>query len=65
MLPPDARRRVGLIFLGSAALLLGLAVLFGTGIIPLAQPTRTILAGALAAAGLLEGVMGLRFLGDS
>ena len=65
MLPPEARRRVGLIFLGSAALMLGLAVLFGTGIIPLAQPTRAILAGALAAAGLIEGFIGLRFLGES
>ena len=63
MLPPDARRRLGLIFMGSALLMLVAALLVGTGIIPLAQPTRGILAGALGAAGGIELVVGVKLLG--
>ncbi len=60
---PAARRRAGVIFLGSAGLTLLLAVVFGVFQFP--SPTRAILAGAFGVAGAVEAFIGLRFLGES
>ena len=62
---PAARRRAGLIFLGSAGLTLLLAVVFGAVTFQFPSPTRAILAGAFGVAGAVEAFIGLRFLGES
>ncbi len=64
-MPPATRRRAGLIFLGSAGLMLLLAVVFAAGVFQLPPPTRAILAGAFGVAGIVEGFIGVRFLGES
>ena len=62
---PAALRRAGLIFLGSAGLMLLLAAVLAAGVFRLPSPTQVILAGAFGAAGGLEGFIGFRFLGES
>ena len=62
---PGGRARGGRILIASAALMLVAAALCAIGVIPVANPTRNILAGVLAVSGLIEGFIGLRFLGES
>ena len=45
--------------------MLVVAVVFGFGIVPVAPSVRWLLAGALGAAGVLEAIIGLRFMGES
>lgn len=60
--PSRARRIVGLALLGGAALLVVVAALFYTGVIPVAGEMRGVAAGAVGAAALVDGLVGLRFL---
>ena len=62
---PAARRRAGLIFLGSAGLMLLVAVVFAAEAFQFPSPTRAILAGAFGVAWTVESFIGLRFLGES
>ena len=59
------RRRVGRVFVASGVTMIVIAALLGFGVIPVAQPVRSILTAVLAAAGAVEGVIGLRLLGES
>lgn len=58
---PAARRRAGLIFLGSPGLMLLVAVVFAARAFQFPSPTRAVLASAFG----VEGFIGLRFLGES
>ena len=59
------RHRVGKVFLGSAAVMLVVAALFGFGIIPVPPSVRAILASVLGAAAAVEGFFGIRLMGGS
>ena len=65
MLDPAARARMGRVFLASGAVMLAVAAVFGFGVIPVAPSVRWLLTGALGAAGVLEAIIGVRFLGES
>ena len=59
------RRRVGQVFVASGVVMVLIAAVFGFGVIQVAQPVRGILAAVLGAAGVVEGAIGLRLLGES
>ena len=65
MLDPAARGRMGRVFIVSGALLLFVAALLGSGVVPVGPAIRWLLAGALGAAGFIEVILGLRFLQES
>jgi len=62
---PAARANVGRLLLTSAVVLLGLAAAFWFGLIPVDSEQQSIIAGMLFLAGLVDGVLALRFLGES
>ncbi len=63
--PAGNRRIVGLALLASAAVMFVFAILLGTGVIPVSDQSRSIIAVALSAAAVLDGLIGLRFLSSS
>ena len=65
MLDQAGRARMGRVLLASGAVMLAVAAVFGSGVIPVAPSVRWLLAGALGAAGVLETIIGLRFMGES
>ena len=65
MLNPAARGRMGRVFVASGGVLLFVAALFGSGVLPVAPSVRWLLAGALGTAGFIEVILGLRFLQES
>ncbi len=59
-----ARGLVGKILLASATVMIGLAAATWLGVLPIEPPARTYVALALAGAGVLDGFLALRFLGE-
>jgi hypothetical protein len=59
-----ARGLVGRILLASAALMIGLAVVTWLGMLPIDTPVRTYVALTFVGAGVLDGYLALRFLGE-
>ena len=49
----------------SAVLMLLAAALCGMGVLGVSGSTQYVLSGALAASGVVEGLIGLRFLSES
>jgi len=62
---PGTRKLVGRMLLSSAVVLLGLAVAFLEGWIPLDPSARSVVAAVLLAAALVDAAIGLRFLAAS
>jgi hypothetical protein len=67
MAAPPARVRalVGKLLLSSAVVMLGLALAFWFGVIPLGPGARPLVAGVLVVASVADALVGLRFLGES
>jgi len=53
------------LLLTSAVVLLGLAAALCVGLIPVDSEQQSVIAGMLCLAGLVDGVLPLRFLGES
>ena len=64
-LPPAGRRVVGRALVASAALMLTVAALVWLRAVPIAGEARPLLSGLLLLIGVVEGLVGLRFLGES
>ena len=65
MLDPAARGRMGRVFIALGGALLLVAALLGSGVLSVAPAIRWLLGGALGVAGLIEVILGLRFLQES
>ena len=63
--PSNARALVGRVLLASALVMAALAVVFGTGWLPVAPGARGLVVGVLIVAGLVDAVIGLKFLQES
>jgi hypothetical protein len=63
--PPAGRAIVGKVLLGSAALMLLVAALFWFRVVAVADEVRLAVAGTCMAVGVFEGLVALRFLGES
>ena len=59
------RRRVGKVFVVSGVVMVSIAGVLGFGVIQVEQPVGGILAAVLSTAGVVEGVIGFRLLGES
>ncbi len=62
MATPEARRRLGAIFVGVGLLMLGAAVFFGAGGAPLPPPGGLIVAAVLGLAGVVMAAFGVLLL---
>ena len=62
--PARVRAVVGKVLLASAVLMLGVAGAVWTGMIPLDAGIRPYVTVAFGLAGAVDGVLGLRFLGE-
>jgi hypothetical protein len=62
---PHGRSRAGRLLLMSAALMLVAAALCATGVLGVSGSTQYMITGALAVSGVVEGLIGLRFLSES
>ena len=60
----SARGLVGKILFASAALMIGLGVATWRGMLPIDETVRAYVALAFAGAGVLDGFLALRFLGE-
>jgi len=56
---------MGRVLLAFGAVMLAVAAVFGFGVISGAPSVRWLLSGAFGAAGVLEVIIGLRFMGAS
>jgi hypothetical protein len=63
--PSHQRALVGRVLLVSAALMLLISALLWFGVIAVGAAARPFVAGAFFAAGLVEGFVGLRFVGEA
>ncbi len=65
MLDQAGRARMERVLLAFGAVMLVVAAVFGFGVISVAPLVRWLLSGAFGAAGALEAIIGLRFMGES
>ncbi len=63
--PASKKRIVGLALLASTAILVVMAILFGTGVFPVPDESRMLVAGAFVVAAVLDGFMAIRYLVSS
>jgi hypothetical protein len=63
--PAANRRIVGFALLASAGIMALAALLFGTGVVPVPEGAQLIVALALGAAAVIDGLIGLRFVMSS
>jgi hypothetical protein len=56
------KRVVGLALFASAGLTVVIAILIGTGVIPIDESVRSIVAGVLAVVAIADAFIGWRFL---
>jgi hypothetical protein len=59
------RGYIGKGLLASAAVMVLIGVAFLTGFVTVASESRLLVGGALVAVGVIDGFLGLRFLGES
>ena len=62
--PARARGLVGRVLLSSAALMLGICAAIWTGWLPLDSSIRPYVVVAFGLAGVVDGFLGLRFMGE-
>jgi hypothetical protein len=61
--PTSANKRVvGMALFASSIIMVIVAILFGTGVLPIGDETRPILVGVLLVAAVIDAFMGWRFL---
>jgi hypothetical protein len=64
-MPSNSRALVGRALIASALVMAALAVAFGTGWLPVAAGARAPVVGVLVVAGVVDAVIGLKFLQES
>jgi hypothetical protein len=63
MAEPAARKRVvALALFASSALTVLIAILIGTGVVPIDESVRSLLVGVLVVVALVDALIGWRFL---
>ena len=60
--PKANKRIVGLVLMGSSAMVVLVAILIGTNVIAVGDEVRPIIIGVLALTAVLDVIMGWRFL---